>query len=606
MGKCRTKYLTLILAVLIVGSEAQSQCPSEMSFEGASVNDRFGRKVVGGWDFDQDGFDDILVSAPLSGTVYVFSGLDGDTIHVFSGSAEDQFGQGVSGVEDIDGDSYPDIAIGAPNFNVYNNEYNGRVYLYSGQTGSLIYELPQAYPSYLFGQTGFDISAAGDIDGDERGDFIVGCPSLGVGSYAGRAYVYSGLTGDTLFRFNGEYIDALFGYAVSATGDVNNDGVNDFAIGQPGSITTANDIGRMFVFSGATGDTLYTFIGEEDEDRFGSAVAIIGDVNGDGFDEILVGAFGHDLPYSACGKIYLFSGFDGSLIYQKAGAQKGAQLGTSVSRAGDVNSDGHDDFIAGAPGNYTAGPTGRVFLYSGLFGEVINYFLRDSTGDDLFGSSVSAGDSDNDGANEILIGCETKTGSHGQVQVFEYYSDCDEDGIPNAYDNCLLVPNLPQEDSDADGIGDACDNCISVLNPDQVDTDLDGLGDACDDCTDSDGDGYGDPGFVENSCATDNCWMIYNPDQLDSDGNGWGDACQTCCNLGGDMNHDGWTDISDLVYYVDYLFQGGTPPPCLVEADVDEDCILTISDLTRFIDFMFSGGPGPQCHDCSIARGGNL
>jgi len=80
-------------------------------------------------------------------------------------------------------------------------------------------------------------------------------------------------------------------------------------------------------------------------------------------------------------------------------------------------------------------------------------------------------------------------------------------------------------DADGDGVGDACDNCPAVPNPGQADTDHDLVGDACDTCTDSDGDGFGNPGFAANTCPDDNCPYTYNPDQADSDGDGIGDAC---------------------------------------------------------------------------------
>ena len=118
-------------------------------------------------------------------------------------------------------------------------------------------------------------------------------------------------------------------------------------------------------------------------------------------------------------------------------------------------------------------------------------------------------------------------------------NDIDEDTFCGDVDNCPKITNPDQTDTDTDGRGDVCDNCPVDYNPGQEDEDADGTGDVCDNCTDTDGDGYGNPGFPANTCAEDNCPENYNPDQTDSDGDDKGDACELSFRFdfyGGDTN----------------------------------------------------------------------
>ncbi len=108
--------------------------------------------------------------------------------------------------------------------------------------------------------------------------------------------------------------------------------------------------------------------------------------------------------------------------------------------------------------------------------------------------------------------------------------DSDGDAVGDSCDNCPLVYNLAQTDTDGDAVGDSCDNCLTTYNPEQGDFDGDGVGDSCDVCTDTDGDGYGNPGFPANTCDVDNCPIAYNPDQEDADGDDVGDSCDICPN----------------------------------------------------------------------------
>jgi hypothetical protein len=128
--------------------------------------------------------------------------------------------------------------------------------------------------------------------------------------------------------------------------------------------------------------------------------------------------------------------------------------------------------------------------------------------------------------------------------------DMDSDGLLNSVDNCPTVYNPGQADEDDDGAGDLCDNCLGLQNSDQLDGDNDGIGDACDDCTDSDGDGYGNPGYSLNNCPDDNCPYAPNEDQADGDSDSVGDSCDNCLEVPNqyqyDRNGDGIGDACEL------------------------------------------------------------
>jgi len=180
-------------------------------------------------------------------------------------------------------------------------------------------------------------------------------------------------------------------------------------------------------------------------------------------------------------------------------------------------------------------------------------------------------------------------------------SDRDGDGFGNpGYaastcpdDNCPDSANVDQDDSDGDGIGDVCDNCPGDINTDQADADHDNIGDICDDCTDSDGDGYGDPGYPFNTCGLDNCPPLYNPDQADSNSDGIGDACDAL--ICGDANFDGDINVADAIFIINFVFKGGPPPASFWAADPNGDGIVNVGDAVYLVEYIFKGGPDPAC-----------
>ncbi|MCH7879867.1 MAG: FG-GAP repeat protein, partial [candidate division Zixibacteria bacterium] len=184
---------------------------------------------------------------------------------------------------------------------------------------------PQCLPYYFTGEAagdvfGISVSGAGDVNNDGFADLIVGAlPNDAGGSNAGRAYVYSGQTGALLHTFTGEAAGDWFGHSVSGAGDVNNDGFADLIVGGPGNNAGGGNAGRAYVYSGQTGALLHTFTGEAAVDFFGFSVSGAGDVNNDGFADLIVGAYRNDAGGSDAGRAYVYSGQTGALLHTFTG-----------------------------------------------------------------------------------------------------------------------------------------------------------------------------------------------------------------------------------------------------------------------------------------------
>ena len=454
---------------------------------GITDEDESGKSVTN-LDFNGDGFSDLLIGAPnaeestqsregetyivfggagLRGTASVslstLNGADGVRI---TGEAQDDFsGASVASAGDINNDGTPDIIIGSTGLDAATVSNRGAAHIvFGGQSLGATADLANLQDGTkgfrLLGEAASDaagssVSGIGDINGDGVDDFIVGARGAeGAGNNAGEAYVIFGkssgsFSSSTLppssstdgFTLNGISGNVNVGRTVSALGDVNNDGIDDFLV------ASSAGAGEAFVVFG--GQTFGTAINLSDLGGAvsGSRIAGLssndflsfrevrqaGDVNGDGIADIIIGSPRGDNGGSDSGETYVVFGsastfgstFDLSTLngtngFVVNGDAVNTRSGTSVSGAGDVNGDGFDDIIIGAPGYSSEGSSvpGNAFVLFGKasgFGASVNLtsltasdgikFVGPTTTYADAGYSVSAaGDVDGDGFDDVAIG----------------------------------------------------------------------------------------------------------------------------------------------------------------------------------------------------------
>ena len=416
--------------------------------KGVDPGDQSGISVSSAGDVNGDGYNDILIGANLAdpggtlsaGKTYVVFGkasgftesvnlslLDGTTGFVLNGIDDtDNSGQAVATAGDVNGDGYSDILIGARMAD-YSEEYTdtGESYLIFGRASGFSASVDLSSLDGVSGTVfngligngsliGFSVSTAGDVNGDGYADILIGAAwaDFLLGVNTGAAYVVFGQTngfgasldlasldGTKGFVLKGVDAEDYTGASVNSAGDINGDGYDDILIGakqaDPDGDTDAGETYVVFGKSGSFGASLdlssldgtngFVLEGIDASDYSGSSVSTAGDVNGDGYDDVLIGAYYADPNGSMSGETYLVFGksesFDSSLDLSTLNGTNGITFkgvdaenysGRSVSTTGDVSGDGYDDILISAPW--------ADLGENSMAGETYLYYGRDFTG----------------------------------------------------------------------------------------------------------------------------------------------------------------------------------------------------------------------------------
>ena len=411
-------------------------------------------QVASAGDVNGDGYGDVLVGSTQYDTTVFDAGavfiLHGGPAGIASGTtslantslvsfhAGSFFGGGIAGA-DVNSDGYSDVVVGASSY----NSAHGAAFVFQGGPSGIPNGNPGTASTTLAGQAnsqfGISVANAGDVNGDGYGDVIIGSALYSNGqSFEGGAFLYhggaagipNGSIGTANAAFESNQAIAGFGCAVAGAGDVNGDGYSDVLVGAR-DYDVASTAGAAFLFVGSpsgTGNgtpaTAFAVLTPNQTSLFGASLGAAGDIDGDGFADLVVGASNYSNGESGEGAAYLYlGGAEGVRSGNPATAngsiqsnQVGARIGWSVAGAGDVNGDSYADVIVGAP-SYDAGQIneGAAFVFHGGPAGIqsgnpamANTTLQSDQSGSEFGAAVSgAGDVNSDGYADVIVGADS-------------------------------------------------------------------------------------------------------------------------------------------------------------------------------------------------------
>lgn len=396
-------------------------------------NDKTDFSVSPAGDVNGDGYADVIISVYISefgickaGNAFLYYGTKNgvSALPVWTGTCsqvEANYGESIAHAGDVNGDGFADVIVGASHLSSGESNEGGAFVYYGSPTGLSKTPSWTAESNQANAYFGASVSTAGDVNKDGYTDIIIGAPMFDNGeTNEGRAFVYygsaKGLSKTPAWTAESDQVSANFGRTVACAGDINGDTYSDVLVGAPNFDNGQINEGRAFIFSGTNiGLTLapsWTGESNQAEANYGNSLASAGDVNGDGFGDIVIGANRYDEKLSNVGKIYVYVGSaNGFSLYPDwtfTGDQMDGNLGISVSGGGDINGDGFHDIVIGSFLSWPDDLKGKVYIFNGSRRGTtydITMIHNENFPNATLGHAVaSAGDINGDGYCDVIAG----------------------------------------------------------------------------------------------------------------------------------------------------------------------------------------------------------